>query len=73
MKTVTAFSKPIEAHMLIARLGGSGVTAFIRDEHIVTLDWFASNAVGGVKVDVADEDYEQALNVINAPGERETT
>src|SRR5262245_50734279 len=71
MKTLAAFSKPIDAHMLIAKLEGSGVPAFIRDEHMVTLDWLASNAIGGVKVDVADDDYARALAVMAAPAEGE--
>jgi hypothetical protein len=66
MKTVATFSKPYEAHLLISRLEGSGVAAFTRDENMITLDWLASNAIGGVKVDVADEDYERALAVIAA-------
>jgi hypothetical protein len=67
MKTLAAFSKPIDAHMLIARLEGSGIAAFARDENMVTLDWLASNAIGGVKVDVADEDYERAVEIMNTP------
>lgn len=46
------------------RLEGSGIAAHVRDENMVTLDWLASLAVGGVKVDVADEDYEAALEVL---------
>jgi hypothetical protein len=69
MKTVAAFNKPFEAHMLVARLESSGIAAFTRDEHMVTLDWLASNAIGGVKVDVADEDYEKAIAVMSAPSQ----
>jgi hypothetical protein len=69
MKTLAAFSKPIDAHMLIARLEGSGIRAFIRDEHMVTLDWLASNAIGGVKVDVGDDDYARACEVMTAPAD----
>lgn len=69
MKTLAAFNRPIDAHMLIAKLEGSGVPAFIRDEHMVTLDWLAANAIGGVKVDVADEDYDRAIAIMTAPGE----
>jgi hypothetical protein len=65
MKTLTAFSKPIEAQMLVARLEGSGIRAFIRDEYTITNDWFYSNALGGVRVDVADEDYERAKEVLS--------
>jgi hypothetical protein len=67
MKTLAAFSKPIDAHLLIARLKGNGITAFARDENVVTLDWLMSNAIGGVKVDVADEDYERAVAVMDSP------
>lgn len=66
MKTLAAFSKPIDAHLLISRLEGNGIAAFLRDEHMVTLDWLASNAIGGVKVDVADDDYERAMELIAA-------
>ena len=67
MRTLATFNKPIDAHMLIARLQGSGVAAFARDEHMISLDWLASNAIGGVKVDVADEDYERAREIMTAP------
>lgn len=68
MKTLAAFNKPIDAHMLIARLDGNGIPAYARDEHMVSLDWLASNAIGGVKVDVADEDYAKALEFLATPG-----
>ena len=64
MKTLAAFNRPMDAHLLIARLEGHGVRAFLRDEHMVTLDWLASNAIGGVKVDVADEDLDRAIEVM---------
>ena len=67
MRTLAAFNKPIDAHLLIARLEGSGIAAFARDVHRVTLDWLASNALGGVKVNVADADYEKALEVLADP------
>ena len=65
MKTLASFSKPQDAHLLVSRLEGSGVSAYVRDEHMVSLDWLASNAVGGVKVDVADEDFPRALEIMN--------
>jgi hypothetical protein len=67
MKTLATFNAPIDAHLLVAKLEGSGVPAYLRDEHMVTLDWLASNAIGGVKVDVDDADYERALEVMQAP------
>ena len=67
MKTLAAFSNPTGAHLLIARLEGSGIQAFARDENVVSIEMGATNAFGGVKVDVADEDYERALQVRDAP------
>jgi hypothetical protein len=64
MKTLATFSKPMDAHLLIARLEGSGIRAYLRDENMVTLDWLASNAIGGVKVDVGDEDFARAWEVM---------
>ncbi len=64
MQTIANFSQPVEAHLLRTRLEAEGITAYLRDENLVTLDWLYSNAVGGVKVDVADEDYERALAIL---------
>jgi hypothetical protein len=62
MKTLASFNQPMDAHLLRARLEGSGIAAYLRDENMITLDWLSANAVGGIKVDVADEDYEKALD-----------
>ena len=66
MKTLASFNLPMDAYLLRARLEGSGIIAYVRDENLITLDWLYSNAVGGVKVDVADEDYEKALELLNS-------
>lgn len=66
MRTLATFNAPIDAHMLVSRLEGNGIRAYTRDEHMVTLDWLASNAIGGVKVDVSDEDYDRARELIAA-------
>ncbi|MFH1496346.1 MAG: DUF2007 domain-containing protein [Verrucomicrobiota bacterium] len=66
MKTIATFTDPMGAHLLIARLEGSGVRAYIRDENMVAVDWLYANAIGGVKVDVADEDLERALELLAA-------
>jgi len=60
MKTVATFTKVEDAHVLRAQLEGSGIEAFVTDEHIVQQDWLLSNAVGGVKVNVADDDFLEA-------------
>jgi hypothetical protein len=67
MKTLATFSNPTDAHLLITRLTGSGVQAFARDDFVVSLASGATSAFGGVKVDVAEEDYERARAVMDAP------
>ena len=66
MKNVATFSKPEDAHLLCAHLEGSGIPAFVRDGQTVSTDWALSNAIGGVKVEVADEYYDAALAVVSA-------
>ncbi|MEY4489177.1 MAG: putative prokaryotic signal transducing protein [Verrucomicrobiota bacterium] len=62
MRTLAAFTNPDQAHLLRARLEGNGIAAFVRDDNIVTL--MASFAVGGVRVDVADEDFVAATALL---------
>jgi hypothetical protein len=64
MKNLATFETPIEAQLLISRLEGSGITGCVRDEQVVSENLFASHAFGGVKVEVADEDYEKARSVL---------
>jgi hypothetical protein len=64
MKLVASFEKPEQAHLLRAHLEGSGIAAFVRDEHTVSVDWRLSGAIGGVKVEVPDEDFAAARELI---------
>jgi hypothetical protein len=66
MRVVASFSKPEQAHLLRAHLEGSGIAAFVRDDHTVTADWALSNAIGGVKVEVAEEDFDAAVSLMAA-------
>ena len=66
MKIVASFEKPEQAHLLRAYLEGSGIAAFVRDEHTISVDWRLSGAIGGVKVEVADEDFAAARELIVA-------
>jgi len=67
LKTVAAFSTPAEAHVAIARLAGSGVAAVMRDECTVQFNWLISNAVGGVKIEVEDDDFATTQEILALP------
>ena len=62
---------PSEAHAPLSRLRSAGINAVVRDEATLQLNWLWSNAIGGVKIDVPDEDYEDSLELLNLkPSER---
>ncbi|MGB8352975.1 MAG: tetratricopeptide repeat protein [Chthoniobacteraceae bacterium] len=60
MKTVATFSKAEEAHLLRMRLEDGGIEAFVQGENTVQ----SSNALGGIRVEVADEDVEAVREVL---------
>ena len=68
MKVLASFQKPEEAHLVRSILEGSGIAAHVRDEYVVTNELLASTAFGGVKVVVADEDFERACDVLKNSG-----
>jgi membrane protease YdiL (CAAX protease family) len=59
--TVATFDFPAraEAHKLF--LEAEGIRTFLMDDNIVGMDWLISNAVGGVKLQVAAEDAQRAI------------
>lgn len=67
MRIVAAFSTPTEAHLARSRLEGAGIPAEIRDQFTVEFNWLLSNAVGGVKVAVDDDNYNAAREILAMP------
>jgi predicted RNA-binding Zn-ribbon protein involved in translation (DUF1610 family) len=63
----TCFSLP-EAQVIQSQLGGSGIKAFLPDEFTVQNDWLLANALGGIRVQVSDEDAERAAEVLDETG-----
>jgi hypothetical protein len=64
MITIRAFDTPEEAHLVKGQLEAAGISAVIRNEYTVGVDWGLSNAVGGVQVQVSDSDVEAAKSVL---------
>lgn len=67
MKIVAAYSTLDEAYLAKSRLEGSGIHAGIRDELTASTYWLSSNAISGVKVEVEDEDFDRAREVLMLP------
>ena len=69
MPVIASYTKLEDAHLAASKLGGSGIEAYLRDEATANLYWLYSNAIGGVKVEVAEEDFERAREVLELPKE----
>lgn len=66
MKTIAVCSTPEEAHLVRGRLEAAGIPGFIRDEATIQMNWFYSNAIGGVRVEVMEEDEAAAREFLGA-------
>lgn len=63
--TVGVFQFVAEAELMQSSLEDQGIPAYLTNDHIIAMDWLLATAVGGVKVQVAKEDAEAALQLIN--------
>lgn len=62
--TLKTFENAIEAHLLRSRLANEGVTSFIFDENIMTLNPLYNIMVGGIKLKVPDVDFDRAQEIL---------
>jgi len=54
------FDNYITASITLARLDEEGITCYLKDENTVTIDPFLSNAIGGIKLMVLPDDFDEA-------------
>jgi hypothetical protein len=59
--TVATFDQVVQARMAADALRAGGIDAAVADAETVSMDWLLSNAIGGIKVQVRDEDADQAV------------
>ena len=71
--TLAAFNKPYQAHLAKSRLEAAGVPAFIRDEHLISINPLYSPALGGVKVQVPDVHLKEAREILDSTPDVELT
>jgi hypothetical protein len=62
--TIATFDQAAQARLAKNVLDEAGIPAAIGDENLVAMDWLLSNAVGGVKVQVWEEDADRAVGVL---------
>ncbi|HYH63765.1 MAG TPA: hypothetical protein VD866_03610, partial [Urbifossiella sp.] len=59
--TVATFDQVVMAQMAADALRAGGIDAVVTDAEVVSMDWLLGQAVGGIKVQVRDEDAERAV------------
>lgn len=64
--TIKRFDNSIDAHLFRIFLEAKGIDCFLFDEEIVSVNPLYSNAVGGIKVKVREEDIERTLHVLKS-------
>lgn len=62
--TIERCTDPIEAHIIAGRLEAEGIRAFVAHEHHIWANWFMSNALQGVKIQISSDDAAEASQVL---------
>jgi hypothetical protein len=65
--TIRKFRDLPEALLAKGSLESAGIPCFLADENLVRLDWFISNFIGGVKLNVRVADVENARKILDEP------
>lgn len=68
METVTlrTFDNYFQANLLLSRLRDAGIECYLKDEFTVTIDPLLSNALGGIKLIVRKEKYQEAVEMLQS-------
>jgi len=62
---IRSYDNYIPAHMMLQRLEEEGIKAYLQDEHTVTIDPILSNAIGGIKLMIYEEQLERAMQLVD--------
>jgi hypothetical protein len=60
-----SYDNYIPAHIAMGRLKEEFINCFLQDEYTVTIDPLLSNAVGGIKLMVADSQAKRADKILS--------
>ncbi|HEY7096688.1 MAG TPA: DUF2007 domain-containing protein [Terriglobales bacterium] len=65
--TVRNFRDLPEALLAKGMLDSADIRCFLADDNLVRLDWFISNFIGGIKLQVDPDDVEAAREILDQP------
>ncbi len=60
-----SFDNYIQAHIAFGILQEEHINCWLKDEYSVTIDPMLSNAIGGIKLMVAEAQAERAMNILH--------
>lgn len=60
-----SYDNYIPAHIAMGRLKEHDIVCYLQDEYSVTIDPLISNAIGGIKLMVAEAQAERALEILS--------
>jgi hypothetical protein len=63
-RTIKTIDNAMDAHILKAAIEAEGIACYLFDENIVTLNPLFNLTVGGIKLSVAEKDYEAAMKAL---------
>lgn len=63
---VRSYDNYIPANIMLQRLEGEGIRAYLQDENTVTIGPILSNVVDGIKLMVYEDQLERAIELIHA-------
>ena len=66
---IWSYDNYVPAHIAAGRLKEEGIECWLQDENTVTIDPILSNAIGGIKLMVAERDVKKALDILNTDRE----
>ncbi len=67
LATIRKFRDLPEALLAKGCLESAGIECFLADENLVRMDWFISNFIGGIKLNVKIADAENARKILDEP------
>jgi transposase-like protein len=67
--TVKTFSSAWEADLAKTQLEACGIHAFILDSNTISVNWLFSNAIGGIKLQVFEDQATEAKEVLSNTAE----
>jgi hypothetical protein len=68
LKTIITFTFPQDANLAKGFLESEGLETYIKDELTAQVNNFYSNAIGGVKLQVNENDYENGIRLLQKGG-----